>query len=125
MVVATAAAVLAACAGGPLPPPRDIQAGDLASLAGTWEWSAWAETPARLGAGPMRVRLDGGKLRFETARASGTLTLHQDGARRVLAGQGVEKAQGQAFAIQLTQRRASGAAASAPDGAQFVLLIVE
>lgn len=76
---------------------------DLSRLAGTSEWSSLWETPARLGPGPMKVRVDDGKLRFETATTQGALTFHESDGRRVLNGTGTDKTNGRAFRVKLTQ----------------------
>lgn len=95
---------LVACGGAPLRPATDLQPRDLQRLAGTWTWSTPFESPGRLGPGPIKVRVEGGQLLFESATASGTLTLHEDGNKRVLRGEGRDKADNRRFPVQLTQR---------------------
>ena len=117
--------LLASCAAEPLSPAREVRPTDLKSLAGTWEWSSWFQTPARLGPGPMTVRLEGGKLLFETKTTSGAFSLYEGATKRVLKGDGADKAGGSSFSIELTQR-ARHADRSAGEGNQtFVLIVVE
>jgi hypothetical protein len=120
-----AAAVLAGCALAPLPPSRGLQASDLPQLAGPWEWSALWDTPARLGPGPMKVRVEAGKLRFETERTAGVLTLHESDRRRVLSGIGTDKVGGQTFQVRLTQWGGGAAASRAGAAGQLVLLVTD
>ena len=47
--------------------------------------------------------VEGGKIRFETVTATGVLTLHEGERTRILRGEGVRKAGGAAFTIELTQ----------------------
>ncbi len=125
-VILGALAVLG-CAAGPLPPARDLQPGDLSRLAGTWLWTAPFESPARLGSGPIKIRLAEGRMLFESASAVGTLRFHEDGTRRVLDGEGQDRVGGGRFAVQLTQRTSADGrprAESAPDTA-LVLVITE
>jgi hypothetical protein len=117
--------MLAGCAAfATLPPEKGLQGSDLARLAGPWEWSSIWDTPARLGPGPMKVKVDDGKLRFETQAARGVLAFHETDGHRVLNGTGTDKTSGATFGVKLTQwgsasdpRRASGA--------QLVLLVIE
>jgi hypothetical protein len=119
------AAVLAGCAFAPLPPAKGLQTSDLPRLAGAWEWSSLWETPARLGPGPMKVRVDDGKLRFETATTQGALTFHESDGRRVLNGTGTDKTNGRAFRVKLTQWGSGSDASRRSASAQLVLLVIE
>ena len=116
---------LVGCGGAPPGPATNLQPRDLQRLAGTWAWSTPFESPGRLGPGPIKVRVEGGQLLFESATASGTLTLHEDGNKRVLRGEGRDKADNRRFPVQLTQR-ASGPRppASAPSAGHEIDLIV-
>lgn len=96
--------LVVACAIGSPRLARDLRPGDLDRLAGSWEWSSWIATPARLGPGPVTVRLAGGRLLFETRTVAGTLTLYEGTSRRVLKGEGVDKQGGRPFSFELTQR---------------------
>jgi len=118
------AVLVAGCAIAPLPPERALDAGDLGRLAGTWQWSSWLDSPARLGSGPMTVRLEGGRLAFTTRTTTGTLTLHEGPARRVLKGQGIDD-MGRQFAVQLTQSgpAPAGATAGVASGVAFILVV--
>ena len=124
--VSVVLALVTGCALAPLPPAKGLESGDLKRLGGPWEWSAWRDTPARLGTGPMTVRLREGKLAFETARTSGTLTYHEGDGRRVLSGKGVDKVGGGTFDVALTQWvRASATGSTPATGPMMVLLVVE
>ena len=92
-------ALLAGCAPVSLPPARAVKPGDLRVLGGKW-----METRGRgLDAIGGTYTVEGGKIRFETATATGVLTLHEGEKTRILRGEGVRKAGGDAFAIELTQ----------------------
>ena len=95
---------LVGCGSAPLSPATNLQQRDLQRLSGTWTWSTPFESPGRLGPGPIKVRVEGGLLLFESATASGTLTLHEDGNKRILRGEGRDKADNRRFPVQLTQR---------------------
>ncbi len=98
------AGALAGCALGPLPPARALDPGDLPRLAGSWEWAEPLVSPARLGSGPIRVRIADGRLRFEAPAAVGSLTLHEGPDRRVLRGEARERLDGRTFPVALRQR---------------------
>jgi hypothetical protein len=127
LVVVLTVLVLAGCASAPLPPARQLQAADLNRLGGTWVWTAASDTPARLGTGPIKVKVAGGQMVFESAWADGTLTLHEDAKRRVLNGEGRDKFTGRRFPVQLThylsaeERRQ----AEATPGIALVLVVTE
>ena len=115
---------LAACATGPLPPARQLQSADLAQLGGSWMWTERSVSASRFGSGPIRLRVADGRLQFDGATSSGTLTLHEDGHRRVLRGQGRDKLDGRPFAVELTQRGSRRAATqSAALPGQFVFVV--
>lgn len=122
VVLLLAVGVLVGCAATPLPPARALDRTDLPRLAGTWEWASRWETPAVLGGGPVRVRLDSGRLAFETARATGIMTLHEGEGWRVLAGEGQERTGGRTFSFRLAQR-APGSAPGAATGPLVVLVV--
>ena len=103
LILAVALLVLG-CATGPLPPAKALQPNDLKQLSGNWVWSARFQTPARLGSGPIRVRVAGGQMLFESSAAVGALTLHEDATKRVLAGEGRDKSGDRRFNVELTQR---------------------
>jgi hypothetical protein len=111
---------LAGCAAESTRTERALQPGDLPRLAGQWTWTTPLESPARLGPGPIKVRIEGGKLLFETATASGSLTLEEGPNGRVLRGEGQDKVGGRRFPIQLTQRQGSQ-----PVGGQPVTIVPE
>jgi hypothetical protein len=120
------AAVLAAgCASTTLPPARPMQSGDLQRMGGMWAWTARLQSPATLGAGPLRVRLEEGRMRFETSSASGVLTLHEGDGLRVLDGQAVNKASGQSFPVQFTQRGSASIKGVAEAKLQWFALVIE
>ena len=121
----TVAAIIAGCAFAPLPPAKGLQTSDLPRLAGAWEWSSVWETPARLGPGPMKVRVEDGKLRFETQKTSGVLTFHESNGRRVLNGTGTDRDNGRPFQVKLTQWGSGSDASPRSAGAQMVLLVIE
>jgi hypothetical protein len=116
--------LLVACAGGPLPAARDLRPGDLERLGGTWAWTERWHSPARLGTGPVKVRLADGRLQFESASAVGNLVLYEDAARRVLRGEGRDRSGGGTFRVELTQR-SSAETRTAASGEMFVLVVVE
>jgi hypothetical protein len=119
------AAMLVGCATfAPLPPVKGLQSTDLPRLAGSWEWSSVWDTPARLGPGPMKVKVDDGKLRFETQTTRGSLTFHEADGRRVLNGTGTDKTNGATFGVKLTQW-GSPSDPRRTTGAQLVLLVIE
>jgi hypothetical protein len=120
-----AAALAVGCASAPLPPARALQSGDLQRMGGMWAWTARLQSPATLGTGPLRVRLEDGRMRFETASASGVLTLHEGEGRRVLDGQAVIKSSGQAFPVQFTQRGSSSIKDVAEEKLQWFALVIE
>jgi hypothetical protein len=122
-IVAVGAAFLAGCALAPLPPERALQGSDLSRLAGEWEWSSMWVTPARLGPGPIRVRLADGRMVFETTATYGTLTLFEGQGRRVLKGEGRDRSGGTAFEVVLTQRALSDSVRPAT-AAAFGLVVV-
>ncbi len=103
-VVAAVALFIAACATGPLPPAKALRPDDLKGLSGNWLWTATSGSPARLGSGPIRVRIAEGRMQFESSAAFGSLTLYEDERRRVLAGQASDKRSGGRFPIELSQR---------------------
>lgn len=117
-------AVLAAgCA--TLPPARPMQSGDLQQMGGMWAWTARSQSPAKLGAGPVRVRVEDGRMHFETASARGVLTLHESADLRVLDGQAVAKSGGQPFPVQLTQRGSSTIKSVADEKLQWFALVIQ
>jgi hypothetical protein len=119
-------AVLAVgCASATLPPARPMQSGDLQRLGGMWAWTARLQSPANLGAGPIRVRLEDGRMRFETASARGLLTLHEGDGLRVLDGQAVSKSTGQPFPVQFTQRGSATIKNVADHQLQWFALLIE
>ncbi len=99
------AVCLLGCATAPPESSPVVQIEGLSTLAGKWEWTSRLETPARLGPGPVAVRIEGGKILFESRDTSGTFTLHEGEGKRVLRGEGVSKAGGRPFSIELTQRK--------------------
>jgi hypothetical protein len=111
-MVAAVALSAAACATAPLPPTKALRPEDLKGLAGNWLWTARFESPARLGSGPIKVKVADGRMLFETSAATGLLTLHEDQTRRVLSGEASGRRGGR-FPIELTQR----ASDRLPDGA--------
>jgi len=120
------AAVLAVgCASAPLPPARSLQSGDLQRMGGMWAWTARLQSPATLGSGPLRVRLEDGRMRFETASASGVLTLHEGDGLRVLDGQAVSKSGGQTFPVQFTQRGSATIKSVAEEKLQWFAFVIE
>ena len=99
--LALLAVVIVGCAAAPMPPATEIRPGGANPLDGRW-----FETPGHgLGAGSGSIRIEDGKLRFETTSASGTLTLHEDERRRVLRGEGLRKDGTGTFPVELTQRK--------------------
>jgi hypothetical protein len=94
-------------------------------MGGMWAWTARLQSPATLGTGPLRVRLEDGRMRFETASASGVLTLHEGEGRRVLDGQAVNKSSGQSFPVQFTQRGSSSIKSVAEEKLQWFALVIE
>jgi hypothetical protein len=127
-VLASLVIVLAGCA-ATLPAARDLQPQDVNRLAGNWTWTAWASTPARLGAGPIKVKIADGRLQFEARDAVGTLVLYEDASRRVLRGEGRDRTGGGPFVVELTQRGAvTPATTAAFDGSRpavFALVVVQ
>jgi len=126
-ILASLAIALAGCAVA-LPAARDLQPQDVNRLAGSWTWTAWSSTPARLGAGPIKVKVADGRLQFEASAAVGTLVLYEDASRRVLRGEGRNRTGGGPFVVELTQRGAvtpATAALDSPGGAVFALIVVE
>lgn len=119
----TLAGTLTGCAVTALPPARDLGPGDLQRLAGTWEWAEPFVSPARLGPGPIRVRIAEGRMRFETATATGSLTLHEGRHRRVLRGEARERVGDRAFPVALRQRLdGAGRATAGTPGVSLVLV---
>jgi hypothetical protein len=119
-------AVLAAgCASVTLPPARSMQSTDLQRMGGMWAWTARFQSPAKLGAGPIRVRLDDGRMHFETASSRGVLTLYEGDGLRVLDGEAVNKTTGQSFPVQLTQRGSSTIKDVATEKLQWFALVIE
>lgn len=113
---AVAGTLLVGCAAALPGPAKRLQPADLDRLAGSWEWSSWLETPARLGSGPLRVRLVDGQLAFETTRVAGTFTLHEGASRRLLRAAAADKQGGGTFSFALTQQVRAGAAVATPAG---------
>ncbi len=113
------------CAAGPLPTARGLSASDTGRLAGSWEWSERFVSPARLGAGPMKVRIADGRMLFETPATSGALTLYEGPDRRVLKGEARDKANGQSFPVTLSQRMRGGVPTASVAGPTVALVIVE
>jgi hypothetical protein len=107
---------LVSCAAEAPGTARPLQPADLQRLAGTWTWTTPLTSPARLGPGPIKVRIAGGKLLFETATASGALTLEESATQRVLRGEGQDKVGGRRFPVQLTQRLSGSQPLPAPGG---------
>jgi hypothetical protein len=103
-VGAAVALFVAACAAGPLPPAKALRPDDLKGLSGNWLWTASSGTPARLGAGPIKVRIVDGRMHFESSAAIGSLTLYEDEKRRILAGEASDKRSGGRFPFELSQR---------------------
>jgi hypothetical protein len=64
-------------------------------------------------------------MRFETASASGVLTLHEGDGRRVLDGQATSKSGGQPFPVQFTQRGSSSIKDVAEAKLQWFAFLVE
>jgi len=119
------AALLTGCASAPLPPARDLSQNDAKRLAGSWEWSEPSVSPTRLGPGPVKIRIAGGQMLFETSVTSGALTLYEDAQRRILKGEARDKGGGRPFPVTLFQRaRGSDPTAAAP-GPLLVLVIAE
>lgn len=108
-----------------LPPAKPLQSGDLQRMGGMWAWTARFQSPARLGPGPIRVRLEDGRMRFETASARGLLTLHEGAGLRVLDGEAVTKTSGQSFPVQLTQRGSTTIKDVADEKFQWFALVIE
>jgi hypothetical protein len=102
-----------------------MQSGDLQQMGGMWAWTARSQSPAKLGTGPVRVRVEDGRMHFETAAARGVLTLHEGEGLRVLDGQAVAKSGGQPFPVQLTQRGSSTIKSVADDKLQWFALVIE
>jgi hypothetical protein len=103
-VVLAVALSVAACATASLPPARTLQPEDVRRLTGNWLWTARFASPARLGSGPIKVRVTDGRMLFETSETTGTLTLYEDQTRRVLSGEASGKTGGSRFPIELSQR---------------------
>jgi hypothetical protein len=122
---ALVAALLVGCAVAPLPPARELSAGDLKRLAGSWEWAEPFVSPARLGSGQIKVRIAGGQMLFETSAATGALTLHVDAHRRVLKGEAHDKVSGRPFSVALAQRVRGSSPTASASGAALALVIVE
>lgn len=124
-LAATLSTVVFATACASLPPAKPIQLTDLERLAGDWS-GTWHEGPyqgsitLRLDAkdsvgeflfdtprGPVRamnpVAISNGRLMFEGRGSRTTLTLHEEGGRRALAGE-YRYASGQAGTIELWKR---------------------
>ncbi len=120
-----AGALLAVGCAGTLPPARALTPGDLQRLGGMWAWTARFQSPARLGPGPMRVRLVDGRMSFQTASATGTLAFHEGDGRRVLDGEGVSKSGGEPFRVQLTQRGSKSLEGTADAALTWLALVIE
>ncbi len=125
LVLVAGALLASGCTSAPLPPARPLQAGDLQRLGGMWAWTARPHSPAGLGSGPVRVRVADGLMRFETATATGTLTLHEGDGRRILDGQAVSKSGGQPFPVQFTQRGSTDLRGTADGALVWFAFVVE
>ena len=110
---------VAGCAA--LPPAARLQPGDLPQLAGSWAWTERIGTPAPLGGGPLKVRVEDGLLHFRSGAAEGALTLYEDASRRVLKGEGRSEG-GRSFPVELTQLRGG---APGPSGSAALTLLVD
>jgi|RhiMetdeSRZDD1v2_1073273.scaffolds.fasta_scaffold63395_6 hypothetical protein len=117
------AALIAGCAAAPLPPARDLTASDTKRLAGSWEWTERFVSPARLGSGPIKVRIADGQMLFETAATTGALTLYEGADRRVLKGEARDKMSGRSFPVSLSQR-VRGSSLLTASGPMVSLLVV-
>ena len=119
------AALIAGCAAAPLPPARDLTASDTRRLAGSWEWTERFVSPARLGSGPIQVRIADGRMLVETATTTGALTLYEGTDRRVLKGEARDKTSGRPFPVSLSQRVRGSSTAAATAGPMVTLLVVQ
>lgn len=99
-LVVASSAIIGCAAPAAMSPSASIQA-DASRLVGRW-----VETPGQeLGAPSGHFRIEAGRLQFETAAATGTLTLFEDGTRLVLRGEGSRKDGRGTFPVELTQRK--------------------
>jgi hypothetical protein len=133
-VLALVAAFAVGCGGrqaqteAPLPPAKNLQASDLASLAGEWQGTlrgvgSSGPLPGRTANARVTVapdgsfttnidgvpgqgkgRIEGGRILFEGSTTRGTATLHEGGGRRVIVGEGTWLGFPGNSAFQLTKR---------------------
>jgi len=97
----------------------------VASLAGIWEGQSRTPTfglveitttikpdgtfisvgPGGAAPTPGRLWVSDGKILYETAYSSGTMTLHEGGGKRILRWQGTAKIGGGPVAVEITQKK--------------------